>query len=47
MRLRHAVSEADICEAMRDKKLDGMEAMDQVKEMTLEVNGKLSILKEK
>ena len=47
MRLRHAVSEADICEAMRDKKLDGMEAMDQVKEMTLEVNGKLSILKDK
>jgi uncharacterized membrane protein YcaP (DUF421 family) len=45
-RLWHAVSEADICEAMREKQLKGMEEIGAVREMTLEVNGKLTILKE-
>jgi uncharacterized membrane protein YcaP (DUF421 family) len=44
-RLWHAVSETDISEAMREKQLKGVDDMARVKEMTLEVNGKLSILK--
>jgi uncharacterized membrane protein YcaP (DUF421 family) len=47
MRLRHAVSQTDISEAMRSEQLKGMEEIGAVREMTLEVNGKLSILKEK
>lgn len=46
-RFWHAVSESDICEAMRSNQLKGMEQIAQVTEMTLEVNGKLTILKEK
>ena len=45
-RLWHTVSETDICEAMRSQQLEGMEELDQVREMTMEVNGKLTVLKE-
>jgi len=45
-RLWHTVSETDICEAMRSQQLEGMEEMGKVREMTLEVNGKLTVLKE-
>jgi uncharacterized membrane protein YcaP (DUF421 family) len=44
-RLWHAVSETDICEAMRREQLKGMEEIARVRELTLEVNGKLTILK--
>jgi len=43
----HTVSETDISEAMRSAQLNGMEEMGRVREMTLEVNGRLTILKEK
>lgn len=46
-RLWHAVSETDISEAMRAKQLEGIEDMAQVKQMTLEVNGRLTVLKQK
>jgi uncharacterized membrane protein YcaP (DUF421 family) len=46
-RLWHTVSETDICEAMRSQQLKGLEEMGQVREMTLEVNGNLTVLKEK
>jgi uncharacterized membrane protein YcaP (DUF421 family) len=46
-RFWHAISQTDISEAMREKQLKGIEDMAQVKDMTLEVNGKLSIQKEK
>jgi uncharacterized membrane protein YcaP (DUF421 family) len=44
-RLWHAVSETDISEAMRAKQLEGIQDMAQVKQMTLEVNGRLTVLK--
>jgi len=46
-RLWHAVSETDISEAMRGRGLDGIKDMAQVKQMTLEVNGRLTVLKQK
>jgi len=46
-RLWHAVSESDVCEALRSEQLKGMEEIGAVREMTLEVNGKLTILKER
>ena len=44
-RLWHTVSETDICEAMRSQQLKGLEEMGKVRQMTLEVNGKLTVLK--
>lgn len=45
-RLWHTISHADIEEALRSKQLKGLEDMPKVKQMTLEANGKLSVLKE-
>jgi uncharacterized membrane protein YcaP (DUF421 family) len=47
LRLWHAISDTDIGEAMRRHQLEGLEEMGEVREMTLEVNGRLSILKKK
>lgn len=44
-RLRHGVSESDLCEALREKNLAGLDDLARVKEMTLEPNGKLTVRK--
>jgi uncharacterized membrane protein YcaP (DUF421 family) len=45
VRRRHMVSRADLSEALRSRNLDGLEQLDQTQSVTLEPNGKISILK--
>jgi uncharacterized membrane protein YcaP (DUF421 family) len=44
-RQRHAISLTDIGEAMREKQLNGLDDLAKVQELTLEPDGRLSILK--
>jgi len=45
MRKRHMISEADMREALRQEGVDGEAHVDNVKAMTLEPSGKLSVIK--
>jgi uncharacterized membrane protein YcaP (DUF421 family) len=45
VRKRHMISEADLREALRQEGIDGEEHVDNVKVMTLEPSGKLSVVK--
>jgi uncharacterized membrane protein YcaP (DUF421 family) len=44
-RKRNRISEADLREALRQKGIDGESHIDNVKAMTLEPSGKLSVIK--
>ena len=44
-RKRHKISEADLSEALRQEGIDGMAHADNVKVMTLEPSGRLSVVK--
>ncbi len=45
MRRRKMISQADLCEALRQQGIDGEAHVGNVKVMTLEPNGKLSVIK--
>ena len=44
-RKRSKISEADVCEALREHGIDGIDKLADVKRMTLEPSGNLSIIK--
>lgn len=46
-RLRHAISEIDLEEALREKQLEGLKDLPKVKSMRLEPSGKISVIKQK
>jgi uncharacterized membrane protein YcaP (DUF421 family) len=46
-RLRSKISMADLDEALREKGLDGLDAIDQAKRLVLEPSGKISVVKKK